>query len=72
MLNLKALLVSRDGEALGDLWRDMSGGVMIPRVGEHVNLKGSVAEYVVFKVRWDYELEEIQVFVTPVPNAQGF
>lgn len=68
MFELRALLVDRDGEVLGDLWRDTSGGVMIPRVGEHVNLKGTVAEHVVFKVRWDYELGEIQVFVTPVPT----
>lgn len=64
------ILVDKDGNQLRVLGNLPAG--TLPRVGEHVNLENE--ELVVFRVRWDFrvEMNEIQVFVKPVPNAQGF
>lgn len=65
---MKPILVDRDGNNLGDLYVGTSGNPILPRVGEHVS--DGNGELVVFRVRWDFELEEIQVFVTPIPTEE--
>lgn len=61
---MKPVMVDKDGNKLMDLWRDASGGPMLPRKGEIVKLADG-SKFMVADVQWDFELEEIQVFVKP-------